>query len=283
MTTEKGLGKIIVSVAPVGKDAMDENVKNPVTPEQIARQVIRCTEAGASMVHLHVRDAVGAPTAQIENFKKTLDLIRSESDIVIQGSTGGAPNLTLEERCVSLDDSRVELASLNMGSVNFGEGVYINTIPDIRYWADRMNSRGVQPELEIFDVSMMTTVTRLYSQGVLRDPLHYSFCLGFEGALPADADTLSFLKTKLPEGSTWSLIHDGMKDLGLLAAAPVMGAIGVRVGFEDSVYYAPGRKATENFDLVESIVELLGKSGFEFASPREARAILGLKQLPRSR
>ncbi len=124
--------KIIVAVAPVGKD-LETPSMNPLTPEEVAREVIDCTRAGASFVHLHVRDDNGNQTEELTHFSRTLDLIRKESDIIIQGSTGGLSELSLQERCVALNDRRVEVASLNMGSVNFGEDVYINRLPDIRF------------------------------------------------------------------------------------------------------------------------------------------------------
>src|SRR5512134_2420782 len=137
MSKTKMNRKVIVAVAPVGRSVELPSL-NPLTPEEVANQVTGCAKAGASMVHLHVRDKEGKQTEKLEEFSKTLDLIRQKSDIVIQGSTGGLSTLTLEERCVSLNDPKVEVASLNMGSVNFGEDVYINRMPDIRYWARRM-------------------------------------------------------------------------------------------------------------------------------------------------
>ena len=117
--------KIVVTVAPVchvGKP-VPEGSKNPLTPEEIAADVVACAEAGASMVHLHVRDLTGEQTFDMTQFSRTLDLIRQKSDIVIQGSTGGLSTLSLEDRSVCLSEPRVEVASLNMGSVNFGESV----------------------------------------------------------------------------------------------------------------------------------------------------------------
>ena len=146
--------KIIVAVAPVGTDITPPSM-NPLTPREVADEVVACAEAGAGMVHLHVRDSQGNQTEDISDFSKTLDFIRESSDIIIQGSTGGLTSLSLEERCVSVTDPRVEVASLNMGSVNFGEDVYVNRLPDIRYWARRMEESGVAPEMEIFEMGMI--------------------------------------------------------------------------------------------------------------------------------
>jgi 3-keto-5-aminohexanoate cleavage enzyme len=230
------------------------------------------------MVHLHVRDREGKQTEKLHEFSKTLDLIRENSDIVIQGSTGGLSTLTLEERCVALNDPRVEVASLNMGSVNFGEDVYINRLPDIRYWAKRMEETKVVPELEVFEVGMMPVVRKLIAEGVLKPPCHFNFCLGFHWALPADPRSLFFMTSLLKENEEWGMIHDGMNDLSLLATAIGMGARAVRVGFEDSVFYAPGKAAKTNPELVEKAVSLVRQMGFEPASPKEAREMLGIEK-----
>jgi 3-keto-5-aminohexanoate cleavage enzyme len=272
-TTER---KIIVAVAPVGRSVVPPSL-NPLSPEEVAAQVVECQEAGAGMVHLHVRDREGKQTEKLHDFSATLDLIRERSDIVIQGSTGGLSTLTLEERCVALNDPRVEVASLNVGSVNFGEDVYINRVPDIRYWAKRMDEAGVIPELEVFEAGMAPLVRHLVQEGVLKTPCHFNFCLGFRWALPADPKSLFFMTSLLKEDEEWGMIHDGMNDLSLLATAVGMGARVVRVGFEDSVYYAPGKAAKRNSELVEKAASLVRQMGYAVATPREAREILGIE------
>ena len=269
--------KIIVAVAPVGKDIETPSI-NPLTPEDVAREVIDCTHAGASFVHLHVRDDKGNQTEDLTRFSRTLDLIRDASDIIIQGSTGGLSELSLEERCVALNDPRVEVASLNMGSVNFSEEVYINRLPDIRYWARRMEETNVIPELEIFEAGMLTAVAKLMEEKVLKPPLAFGFCLGFHWALPADPNSLFFLRSSLTEPASWGVVHDSMQDFSLLATAIGMGAAAIRVGFEDSVYYAPGKAAATNVVLVEKIVSLVHQIGYEVATPSDARELLGLKK-----
>jgi 3-keto-5-aminohexanoate cleavage enzyme len=269
--------KIIVSVAPVGKD-ISKPSSNPFAPDEVAHEVIQCGRAGASMVHLHVRDREGYPTEDLTAFSRTLDLIRQESDIILQGSTGGLTTLSLEERCVCLNDPRVEVASLNMGSVNFGETVYINTLPDIRFWASRMREADVIPELEIFEAGMIQVAQKLVEEDTLSPPFGYNFCLGVHWAIPADPRSLGFLKSLLPEGARWGVLHDKMNDLSLLAMALGTGASVARVGFEDSVYYAPGQPAKTNVELVEKLVALIRSIGFEPATPEEARRALKVKR-----
>ncbi len=271
--------RIIVAVAPVGAD-LPASLRNPLSPEQVAEETVACWEAGASMVHLHVRDTGGAQTADTVEYGRTLGIFRERSDIIVQGSTGGVSELSLEERCTALNDSRTEVASLNMGSANFDEGVYINTLPDIRYWAGRMAETGTTPELEVFELGMLNNVRILRSEGAIKKPFNFALCLGFRGALPASPDYLGFFRSILPPGSQWGLIHHGMDDLSLLATAVGLGAGFVRVGFEDSVYYTPGKAAVRNVDLVEKLVSLIRHMGLEIATPAEARQMLGVAQLP---
>ena len=272
------MSKVIVVVAPVGIH-LPEGMANPLSPEQIAEETVACAEAGASMVHLHVRDIQGALTDDTTVYSRTLDLIRERSELIIQGSTGGVSELSLEERCTALNDSRTEVASLNMGSANFDEGVYINTLPDIRYWAGRMAETGTVPELEIFEFGMVNNVQILRDEGALKGPFNYAFCPGFRGALPVSADGMYFFKTILPSGAHWGVNHHDMTDLSLLATAVGMGAGFVRVGFEDGVCWAPGKTVARNVELVEKIVSLIGLMGREIATPAEARELLGVPPL----
>lgn len=267
--------KVVIAVAPVGKE--DPPIAgNPLRPEEVAREVIECSRAGASMVHLHVRDASGRQTSDLKMFSQTLNLIREESDIIIQGSTGAIEELSLEERCVALDDPRVEVASLNMGSANFKETVYINTLPDIRFWARRMRQNEVVPELEIFEAGMIAASLRLVQEGAIRPPYYFNVCLGFHHALPAEPASLYFVKSMIPPDGPWGVVHTGMSDLSLLAAAIGMGASIVRVGFEDSPFYAPGEAAPTNAKLVENLAGMIRHMGCDPASPVEARRILGV-------
>lgn len=267
--------KIIISVAPVA--SKDPGVtRNPLSPEEIAADVLACAKAGASQVHLHVRDREGKPTQNLTEFSRTIDMIRKGSDIIIQGSTGGVFDLSLADRCVSLNDPRVEVGTLNMGSANFGDGVYVNTLPDIRYWAGRMRENSVKPELEIFEAGMINNTLIIAAEKHIEPPFMYAFCLGFRGALPASADNLQFLKGLLPAGAIWGMVHEKMTDFSLLAAAVAMGASFIRVGFEDSIFYAPGRVAKTNAELVEKIAGVVREIGCEVADPAEARRIIGL-------
>lgn len=270
--------KIIVTVAPVchvGKPVPAE-CKNPLTPEEITEDVLRCYEAGACQVHLHTRDLQGNPTFELDVFRQTIQMIRAKSDMIIQGSTGGLSSLSLAERCVSLNVPEVEIASLNMGSVNFGETVYVNTMPDLRYWAERQKEANVVPEMELFDLSHVECCSRLADEGVIRRPLHYNFCVGPGGSsnLSATGRNLALMCALTEPGTSWGINHDSMKDFQMLACAIGMGANAVRVGFEDSFYYAEGKRAHTNAELVERLVTLIRTMGCEPATPAEAREML---------
>jgi 3-keto-5-aminohexanoate cleavage enzyme len=274
MTAEK-LRKVIIAVAPVGRSTQPPAV-NPLTPKQVAEEVIRCARAGAGMVHLHVRNAKGVQTEDIGAYSETLDRIRKSSDIVIQGSTGGLTTLSLEERCVALNDPRTEVASLNMGSVNFGEDVYINRLPDIRYWAKRMRRTRTVPEMEIFDSGMLPAARALVKEGVIKPPYSICFCLGFRWTLAPDPRSLFFMTSMMSETVPWGVIHDGMTDMTLLATAIGLGASLVRVGFEDSIFWAPGQAVKRNLELVQKLAQLVRLLGHAVATPGEAREILGI-------
>lgn len=271
--------KVVIAVAPVKHPGseMPAGCRNPESAEDIAREVVECARAGAAMVHLHVRDEHGVQTAELDVFARTLDLIRTESDIIIQGSTGGLSTLSLEERCVSLNDPRVEVASLNMGSCNFADNVYINTLPDIRYWAKRMKETNTVPELEVFDLSMIATCTRIADEGLICRPMHVNICLGFTSAIQATPENLCAMRAAVPAGSSWGITHDGMKDFRMLGAALGMGASVVRVGFEDSFYYAPGKTAKTNVELVTKLRALVEAMGLEPMTSQQARKALHVR------
>lgn len=277
-TSTGAIPRIIIAVAPVAHEGafLPPSAANPVTPEAIAAETVRCADAGATVVHLHVRDRTGRIVADTTVFAQTLDLILDRCDVIVNGSTGGASELSREERCVSLTDPRVEVASLNMGSTNFADGVYINRVPDIRYWARRIREAGVVPELEVFATGMIESAREFVREGVLAEPLHTNVCLGFPGATPATHRHLAHFAELLAD-EPWGFLHEGMTDLRLVAAAIGMGARLVRVGFEDGGYLRSDRAAHSNAELVDQLARLVRACGAEPATVAEARQILGTK------
>lgn len=271
--------KVILAVAPVGQTEEAFRL-SPKTPEQVAGSVAACAREGAAMVHLHPRDAVGKPARELSAFSRTLDLLRLEGpDIIVQGSTGGLSTFSPEERCITIGDPRVECATLNLGSINFGKTVYANPFPDVEYWAKRMQEIGVRPELQIFDIGMFAAARLLAEKGLMPEPQVYCIVLGFKWGLPADVEMLEFAARRVPENAIWGVIHHQMRDFELLKTAVGMGASFIRVGFEDSVLGPKGAPAGTNHDLVAMAAEMLqAYGGVSLATPDEARAMLSLNR-----
>jgi 3-keto-5-aminohexanoate cleavage enzyme len=270
--------KIIIAVAPVAhlNSPVPEGCRNPLSPDEIAAETLACVRAGAAIAHHHIRNPQGQIVSDLSWYRETVGLILGQTDVILNVSTGGVSDLSLEERCVGLDVPEVEMGSLNMGSTNFGEGAYINTLPDIRFWATRMKERGVVPELETFSGSMVETGLKLRTEGILEDPLHFNLCLGFENALSATAGNLWRLVQMLPKEARWGFVHERMEDFSLIAGALGMGATVLRVGYEDGGHLRKGEVATSNAALVERLATLIQTAGKTVASVDEARLILGL-------
>lgn len=258
--------RVIISVAPVG-----ENRKS-YAPSDIANEVIRCKRKGASIVHLHVRDELGRLTDKIDVFNETVKRIKDAEDIIIEGSTGGLSNLDPIQRSVCLKNPFVEIASLNLGSINLGESVYVNKASDIRFWASLIRERGVLPQLEIFDLSMIYTAKKLIEMGLIDNRAIFTICLGFDFALPAIPETLVKMYQALPEEVRWGLTHHNMSNFKLISAGIGLGATIVRVGQEDTL-----DSSISNETLVENLSILIEHLGLKVATPEEARIILGIK------
>jgi 3-keto-5-aminohexanoate cleavage enzyme len=267
--------KLLITVAPSIPPTMAAQIPGlDLSPEGIAREVVRAANAGANVVHLHVWDEAGQPTMDLAAFERTLRLIRAGCDIVIEGSTGGVNTLTAAERCVSLQ-ADIELASLNPGSVNYDKGVYVNSPDDIAFWAQEMHQRRIKPDIAIFEAGMIANAVSLAEQGWIARPMLFGFVLGQRGALPATPKNLLFLSETIPAGSLWGVVGHGGSDLRLAALALNMGGH-VRAGFEDNPFYRPGERATSNAQLIERLVRIARELGREPATPAEARQMLGL-------
>jgi len=267
--------KLLIVVAPcippymaVGLPGLD------LSPEGIADEVVRAHHAGANAAHLHVWDENGQPTLHLDAFRRTLRLIRERCDIVIEGSTGGMNELSPAERSVSLQ-CEIEMASLNPCSINYDQGVYVNSPSDIAYWAQEMQRQAIKPDVAIFDGAMIANTMALVERGWIEPPVLFSFVLGQVGALPATARNLVYLSETIPADSPWCVAGHGGHDLRMSVLSMAMGGH-ARAGYEDHAYYAPGERATSNAQLIERLVRLGRELGREPATPDEARAMLGL-------
>lgn len=269
------MGKLIITAAISGAEVTKEQNPNvPYTVEETVREAKLAYEAGASIIHLHVREDDGTPTQDKARFKECMDAILKECpDVIVQPSTGGAVGMTDEER-MQPTELKPEMASLSTGTVNFGgEEVFLNTDTSIQNFARMMIERGVKPEVEIFDKGMVDAAIGYINQGLLKEPVHFDFVLGV--SMAPEARDLAFLVDSIPAGSTWTVAGMGRHELNLAAIAIAMGGH-VRVGFEDNIYMERGVLAENNGQLVERIAKLAEIMGREVASPDEAREILGL-------
>lgn len=266
---------LIITAALVGAEVTrTDNPNLPITAEEIGQAAAEACEAGASIIHLHVRSPDGLPTQDTEAFRQAMVSIRARCDAIIQVSTGGAVGMTAEERLQPLY-LKPEMASLTPGSVNFGHGVFMNPWPLIELFTQTMQELGVKPELEIFDAGMIANALQLRKMGLLTDPLHFNLVLGVPGALPALARNLVYLVDSLPSGATWSVAGIGRAQTAMAMMAMAMGGH-VRVGFEDNVYYHRGELARSNAQLVARVARLAAELGRPVATPTQAREILGL-------
>lgn len=246
----------------------------PVTPEEQAQAAKECVEAGASVIHLHVRDDKGNPSQSLEHFKRTVDAIKKACNPVpiIQFSTGGAVGEKIENRVRPLE-LKPDMASLNLGTINFGEEIFVNTFADMRLLSQSMKKHSVIPEFEIYDMGHVDNLKKLIKEGVVTPPYHCQFVLGVPGALNGEVSSLVYLSEHLPENSTWAVAGIGRYELPLAVHAILMGGH-VRVGLEDNIYYSKGKLAKSNAELVERIARLAKELGREVSTIAETKAKL---------
>jgi 3-keto-5-aminohexanoate cleavage enzyme len=267
---------LIITVAAVGAELTPEQQPNlPIGPQALARDARECEEAGASIYHLHVRAADGTPTMDVDTFKAAHDAITSETDLIVQFTTGGAVTDAADARVAPLS-LRPEMATLTTGTVNFGDDVFMNPLPLVRRLYDEMRKLGVMPEFEIFDAGMIDNALAIVEDAGGDHHLHFDLVLGVPGALPAWPDAIEFLTTHLPSGATWSATGIGRAHLPVAEEAIARGGH-VRTGFEDVRYFAPGEPAASNAQLIDRVATMARVEGREIAAPAEARQLLGIR------
>jgi 3-keto-5-aminohexanoate cleavage enzyme len=270
------MDKLIITAALTGAEVTrDQQPALPITPQEIGIAAAECAAAGASIVHVHARHADGSPTQDSAIYQRIIEEVRSRCDVIVQVSTGGAVGMTPAERLapVSLNP---EMATLSMGSVNFGGDVFLNHPSDIEMFAKEMMARGVKPELEIFDSGMLATAKRWLAKGKLPTPAHFDLVMGVPGGMAGNAQTLLYMLGELPPGATWTVTGIGAAQLPMTTLAILLGGH-VRVGFEDNIYYRKGELARSNAEFVDRVVRLARELQREVATAEEARGILGMR------
>lgn len=270
--------KLIITAAICGAEVTKEqNPAVPYTVEEIVREAKSAYEAGAAIVHIHVREDDGTPTQNKARFKECMDAVKKEiPDVILIPSTGGAVGMTAEER-LQPTELFPEMATLDCGTCNFGDEVFENTMPMMRNFGKRMIENNIKPEYECFEMGHLDTIVRMAEKGqVPGHPMQFNFVLGVPGCTPATVENLVWLANKIPAGSTWTATGIGRSAFTLAAPAIVMGGH-VRVGFEDNLYISKGVLAKSNGELVAKVVRIAKELGREIATPAEARKILNLK------
>ncbi len=284
----------------------------PITPEQIADDAVKAAEDGASVVHIHVRNPEnGMPSPDLGLFGQVLKSIKGRSDVVICTTTGGGLGMTVEERLAVVPEFKPEMASFNMGSMNFSippdvitgaaekaglkeprfpwemkyaemsmDNVFKNTFKDLGYICKTMKEHGTKPELECYDVGQIYNSGFIVRQGLLDLPAHVQFVMGIVGGIQPTTEDLTHMKytaDRVFGGKyTWSVIGAGRSEFPMGAVATVMGGH-VRVGLEDNLYLSKGVLAKSNAELVEKMKRIIEDLGRNVATPDEARKMLGLK------
>ena len=270
--------KLIISACICGAEGTKEN--NPAVPytvEEIVREAKSAYDAGAALIHLHVRWDDGTPTQDKGRFQECVDAIRKVCpDVIIQPSTGGAVGMTDLERLQSTEITPTpEMATLDCGTCNFGgDEIFINTDNTINNFGDIMKERGIKPECEVFDKGMIDLALKAAKKGHIDYPMHFDFVLGVQ--MTATVRDLVYMATSVPAGSTWTATGIGKTCWDIVAATIALGGH-VRVGFEDNVYMSKGVLAKSNGEMVERVVQMAKLMNREIATPDEARQILGLK------
>jgi 3-keto-5-aminohexanoate cleavage enzyme len=273
MTTPCIITVAITGSVPTKKD----NPAVPITvPEQI-ESTHAAYEAGAALVHVHVRNDDGTTTSDPEKFGRFLEGVRKHCPgMIVQFSTGGRSGRGKERG--GMLHLKPDMASLTTGSVNFATIIYENHPELITELASSMLTHGIKPEIEIFDLAMLYNAARLVADGLLKPPVHVQFVLGIPGALPADREVLEFelaqLERVLP-GATWTAAGIGRHQLAVNEWALELGGH-CRTGLEDNLRFDKHRLATSNAELVARVANLAARFGRSVATPAEARRILGL-------
>lgn len=267
---------LMITCALSGADVFRDNNPNvPYTTKEIADSGVEAAAAGASIVHIHVREDDGTPSGRPELFVDVVERIRAESTVITNVSTGGSNTMTIEERTTGLE-ARPDVSGVETGSMNFGDETFITPPPAARGIIERAVSYGIALEVEAFDVGHVVSAVSLLEKGVLPDPLRINLVFGVQGGIDASPEALDAMLRPLPPETPWTITCIGRHHERMLALAMLKGAPGVRTGLEDVAYIAKGVHAPSNAALVERVAGIARALGREIATHEQARELLSL-------
>jgi 3-keto-5-aminohexanoate cleavage enzyme len=267
---------VVLTVAVTGADVFRENNPNiPYTTAEIADSSIEAAAAGATVVHLHVREDDGTPSGRPELFKDVIERIRAGSELLTMVSTGGSNEMTIEERTTGLE-AQPDISGVESGSMNFGDDTFITPPVAGRGIIERATQAGIALEVECFDVGHVVSAIRWLEEGILPPPLRINLVFGVPGGIDASPEALAAMIRPLPSGTFWTVTCIGRHHPRMLALALLHGAHGIRTGLEDVAYLSRGVLAPSNAALVEMAVGLAGSLGREVATREQTPELLEL-------
>jgi 3-keto-5-aminohexanoate cleavage enzyme len=267
---------VVLTVAVTGADVFRENNPNiPYTTQEIAESSVEAGAAGATVVHLHVREDDGTPSGRPELFKDVMERIRAGSDLLTMVSTGGSNDMTIEERTTGLE-AKPDISGVESGSMNFGDDTFITPPRAARGIIERALGAGIDLEVEAFDVGHVVSAVRWVEEGILPAPLRINLVFGVPGGIDASPEALAAMTRPLPSDAFWTVTCIGRHHPRMLALALLNGAPGIRTGLEDVAYLRKGVLAPSNAALVEAAVDLTRALGREVATREQTPDLLGL-------
>jgi 3-keto-5-aminohexanoate cleavage enzyme len=267
---------VVLTVAVTGADVFRENNPNiPYTTAEIADSSVEAAGAGATVVHLHVREDDGTPSGRPELFKDVIDRIRAGSELLTMVSTGGSNTMTIEERTTGLE-AKPDISGVESGSMNFGDDTFITPPAAGRGIIERALGAGIALEVEAFDVGHVVSAVRWLQEGLLPPPLRINLVFGVPGGIDASPEALAAMIRPLPPDAFWTVTCIGRHHPRMLALALLHGAPGIRTGLEDVAYLRRGVLAPSNAALVEAAVDLARALGREVATREQTPELLEL-------
>lgn len=289
--------KVMIACAVTGSaDTPGKNPAVPVTPAQIAQSAIDAAKAGAAIVHIHVRDPqTTKPSMDVAHYREVVQRIRdSGTDVVINLTTGpgarfapgaedplkvgpGTNLKTAAERVQHVVELKPEICSLDMGSMNMGQYVFVNTPTILENMAVAIRDAGIVPELEVFETGHLLLAKRMIETGHIKGPGMFQICLGISWAQPATSEAMTYMRNLLPKDSPWFAFGISLHQFPMAAQAVLLGGH-IRVGLEDNIYLGRGQLAPSNAALVEKAARIVAILGDHVATPAEARQMLGTRQ-----